>query len=177
MSPHPEAARLVDLLTARGFTVATAETDTGGSIGAAIVDVPGASAVFPGGVTAYANHPKRSLLDIPEALLHHYGAVSEQAVDAMARGARRAFASDIALANPASPAPAAATPAAPSAQSGSSVSVPATVASPNTTAGPTTATATRPPRSTAPCACSAKPPRVRAPLPPADGAPAPRAGW
>ena len=98
MSPHPEAARLVDLLTARGFTVATAETDTGGSIGAAIVDVPGASAVFPGGVTAYANHPKRSLLDIPEALLHHYGAVSEQAVDAMARGARRAFASDIALA-------------------------------------------------------------------------------
>ena len=96
--PHPLAEALVALLTARGLTLALAETDTGGLIGSALTDVPGSSALFVGGVTPYHNAPKRRLLDVPAGLLRTHGAVSEEAVVAMAHGARVAFATDIALA-------------------------------------------------------------------------------
>lgn len=96
--PHPLAEALVAFLAARRLTLALAETDTGGLIGSALTDVPGSSAVFLGGVTPYHNAPKRRLLDVPAELLQRHGAVSEEAVRAMALGARRAFAADIALA-------------------------------------------------------------------------------
>lgn len=96
--PHPLAEALVALLTARRLTLALAETDTGGLIGSALTDVPGSSAVFVGGVTPYHNAPKRRLLHVPADLLQRHGAVSEEAVRAMALGARKAFAADIALA-------------------------------------------------------------------------------
>lgn len=92
------ARRSVEALAARDLTLSTAETDTGGGIGAALIDVPGVSAVFRGGVTAYANAPKRALLAVSADLLREHGSVSEQAVLAMAEGARQALATDIAIA-------------------------------------------------------------------------------
>ena len=92
------AARAVAALVAQGLRLSTAETDTGGGIGAALIDVPGVSAVFPGGATVSANAPKGSILGVPEALLRAHGAVSEEAVLAMAEGARRVFGTEIAIA-------------------------------------------------------------------------------
>ena len=92
------ARRAVAALSGAGLTLSTAETDTGGGIGGALIDVPGVSAVFPGGVTAYANRPKIALLGVPESILREHGAVSEGAVLAMAAGARQAFGTQIAIA-------------------------------------------------------------------------------
>ena len=96
--PEPLAARLVALLRERGLTLATAETDTGGLIGSWLTDVPGSSAVFIGGVTAYHSGPKMGLLGVPRALLHEHGSVSAAAAHALAEGARRALGADIAVA-------------------------------------------------------------------------------
>ena len=92
------AARAVAALADAGLTLSSAESDTGGGIGAALIDVPGVSRVFPGSVTAYANGPKRAVLGVPDATLRAHGSVSEQTALAMAEGARRVFASDIAIA-------------------------------------------------------------------------------
>jgi len=78
--------------------VALAESCTGGSIAQQLTNVPGSSAYFRGGVVAYANEAKRSLLGVPEALLAEHGAVSEPVARAMAEGARQRFGSDFALA-------------------------------------------------------------------------------
>ncbi len=75
-------------LQARGWRLATAESCTGGLIGAAITSVPGSSAVYLGGVVSYADDLKRRLLGVPDALLAAHGAVSREAAEAMAAGAR-----------------------------------------------------------------------------------------
>ena len=82
----------------RGVTIGLAEACTGGLIGALLVSVPGSSKVFVGGVTAYHNGPKRSLLNVSDAALSQGGSVSEPGVSAMAEGARAAFGTTIALA-------------------------------------------------------------------------------
>ncbi len=89
---------IVRALTERGLTLGTAESCTGGGIADAIVSVPGASAAFRGGIVAYANDVKTELLDVPERTLAESGAVSEQTVAAMARGARRRLGVDVAIA-------------------------------------------------------------------------------
>jgi nicotinamide-nucleotide amidase len=76
-------------LVARGATLATAESCTGGLIAALCTDVPGSSAWFTGGVVAYANEVKRDVLGVDPALLAAHGAVSEPVVHAMAAGVRR----------------------------------------------------------------------------------------
>ncbi len=78
----------VQALADRGLTLATAESVTGGDLAGAIVSVPGASAVFRGGIIAYANDVKSSLLGVDEAVLVQHGAVSEAVAVAMAQGAR-----------------------------------------------------------------------------------------
>jgi len=78
---------LLGRLAARGLTLSTAESITGGGIADALVRVPGASAVFRGGIVAYDNAVKAALLDVDEALLREHGAVSEPVALAMARGA------------------------------------------------------------------------------------------
>jgi nicotinamide-nucleotide amidase len=83
------AEQVVDLLRARGETVATAESLTGGLLSAALTDVPGASAVMRGGVIAYATDLKAALLGVPQPLLDRYGAVHPAIAVAMAEGARR----------------------------------------------------------------------------------------
>jgi nicotinamide-nucleotide amidase len=89
---------LVRRLVARGETLATAESITGGAIADAIVRVPGASRAFRGGVVAYDNAVKTALLDVDPALLAEHGAVSEPVAAAMALGAVRRLDADLALA-------------------------------------------------------------------------------
>ena len=78
-----------DLLRARGATVATAESLTGGRVAALLTSVPGASETFVGGVVAYATELKVSLLGVPPEVLERHGVVSAECARAMAEGARR----------------------------------------------------------------------------------------
>jgi PncC family amidohydrolase len=83
-----ELARLIiTRLTGAGQTVAVAESLTGGLLAAALVEIPGASAAFRGGVVAYATDLKATLLGVPQPLLDRYGAVHPDVAAAMARGA------------------------------------------------------------------------------------------
>ena len=85
------------LLKARGQTVSTAESCTGGLLGGSITDVPGSSAYFLGGLVTYANAAKTELLGVSAELLARYGAVSPQVAEAMAVGCRARMHSDYAL--------------------------------------------------------------------------------
>ncbi len=69
-------------------TIATAESCTGGLLGAILTAVPGSSSVYLGGVVAYANSSKHNLLGVPAATLTRWGAVSPQVAAAMAAGVR-----------------------------------------------------------------------------------------
>lgn len=86
------------MLRDAGRTLATAESCTGGLIAERLTDVPGSSAYFLGGIVAYSNASKESLLGVPAELIEREGAVSELVVRAMAEGARNRFGSDYALA-------------------------------------------------------------------------------
>jgi len=86
------------LARARGLTIATAESCTGGLVAARLTRVPGSSESFIGGIVAYANAVKTAELDVPEALLAEHGAVSVEAAAAMAEGARRRLGADVAVA-------------------------------------------------------------------------------
>lgn len=93
-----EAKTVVSRLTAQGKTLATAESCTGGLLGKLITDVPGASAVYLGGVISYAYAVKTALLGVDEALLAEKGAVCEAVAAQMAQGARALLHADFALA-------------------------------------------------------------------------------
>jgi nicotinamide-nucleotide amidase len=82
------AARVLDALAARGETLATAESLTGGLLAARLTDVPGASRSFVGGVVSYATRVKVAVLGVPDALVAQHGVVSEECAIAMAHGAR-----------------------------------------------------------------------------------------
>ncbi len=92
------AAVVLDLCRARGLTIGVAESCTGGMLGERLTAIPGSSDVVRGGVIAYANEVKRTLLGVSEATLAEHGAVSESAVREMASGARRLLGVDAALA-------------------------------------------------------------------------------
>lgn len=89
-----ETAELLEWFRAAGKTLATAESCTGGLLGALLTAVPGSSDVYRGGVISYCNAVKHGLLGVPEALLEEYGAVSWQVAEAMAEGACRAAQAD-----------------------------------------------------------------------------------
>ena len=91
------AERLVQVLTEKGMTCATAESCTGGGVGSAITAVAGSSAVFWGGVISYDNSVKRGVLGVPEEVLATKGAVSPECAAAMAEGARRLLKTDLAV--------------------------------------------------------------------------------
>ena len=88
------AVALVELLRRRGLTVASAESLTGGLLGAAITAVPGASAVYRGGVVAYATDLKHQLLGVDAALLDRVGAVHPDVARGMAEGVRHRLGAD-----------------------------------------------------------------------------------
>ena len=92
-----EAVTLVELLKARAMTCATAESCTGGGVGAAITAVPGSSAVYLGGVVSYANSVKSGVLGVSEKTLSSVGAVSAECASEMAAGARQLTGADIAV--------------------------------------------------------------------------------
>ena len=83
--------------TLPGKTLVSAESLTGGGIGAALTSVSGASAVYKGGIISYTNEVKHNLLGVPEEILNHYGAVSAPVAKAMAEGARKLLEADIAV--------------------------------------------------------------------------------
>ena len=80
-----------------GKTLATAESCTGGMIGATLTAIPGSSTVYKGGVISYTNQVKHDLLDVPMEVLDGVGAVSAPVAEAMASGARKALKADIAV--------------------------------------------------------------------------------
>ncbi len=92
------AAELLALAGARNCSIATAESLTGGLVSDAFVGVPGASAVFRGGVVAYSTDVKAAVLGVPEALLAEHGPVAAATAEAMARAACRLFGAGIGLA-------------------------------------------------------------------------------
>ena len=89
--------KIGDLLRARGWTLATAESCTGGLIADRITNIPGSSDYFVGGVVAYANSVKIHSLGVAGETIERCGAVSRETVLEMARGARAALRADIAV--------------------------------------------------------------------------------
>lgn len=89
--------RVGSLLRQLGYTLATAESLTGGLVGAQITSVPGASDYYLGGIISYATGIKNSLLDVSSYILSSRGAVSEEAAAAMAVGVERLFGSSVGL--------------------------------------------------------------------------------
>ncbi len=85
------------ILALKGRTLVTAESCTGGGIGAALTAVPGSSSVYKGGLITYTNELKISQLGVDPQLLEKYGAVSSETAEAMAVGARNRLNSDIAI--------------------------------------------------------------------------------
>ena len=84
-------------LKARGWTMATAESCTGGRIAERLTALPGVSAVYRGGVVSYWSSVKQGVLGVPQEILDTYGAVSEECAKAMAEGARTVTGADIAV--------------------------------------------------------------------------------
>jgi nicotinamide-nucleotide amidase len=80
------------------WTLATAESCTGGQIASRITDVPGASEIFRGGIVAYSNSIKEKFLGVRSVSLKKFGAVSEAVAREMANGARKKFKADFAIA-------------------------------------------------------------------------------
>jgi PncC family amidohydrolase len=89
--------RVGSLLRELGYTLATAESLTGGLVGAQITSVPGASDYYLGGVISYATSIKNSLLGVSSHILDSRGAVSEEAAAAMATGVERLFGASVGL--------------------------------------------------------------------------------
>ena len=85
------------LLKEKGLTFATAESCTGGRVAERITALPGASAVYRGGVVSYWTSVKADVLGVPADTLDAHGAVSEETARAMAEGARRITGADIAM--------------------------------------------------------------------------------
>ena len=87
-----------DVLTAlQGKTLVTAESLTGGGIGAALTAVPGSSAVYKGGIISYTNWVKETVLGVSHETLETYGAVSLRTAEEMAIGARKLLQADVAV--------------------------------------------------------------------------------
>jgi nicotinamide-nucleotide amidase len=92
------AELVLDACRARGWTLATAESCTGGMVSERLTAVPGASDVFLGSVVAYADDVKMRELRVPADVLARHGAVSAETAAAMAAGARERLAADVAVA-------------------------------------------------------------------------------
>lgn len=94
----PLCCKVLDALRARGMTLVTAESLTGGGIGSALTAVSGASEVYKGGVISYVNEVKRDVLGVPQEILDTYGAVSARTAGYMGAGVRKLLGADIAVA-------------------------------------------------------------------------------
>ncbi len=95
---EPPAKKTAELLSSKGLYLSVAESCTGGLLGATLTDVAGSSQWFKGGVIAYANELKVSILGVSRQTLRAHGAVSTETAMEMADGIRRLTGSDIAVA-------------------------------------------------------------------------------
>lgn len=92
------ALKLGDALHAQHRMLATAESCTGGWVAKVLTDIPGSSSWFDRGFVTYTNQAKQDMLGVPAMVLEKYGAVSEQTVQAMARGGLHHSQADFSLA-------------------------------------------------------------------------------
>jgi nicotinamide-nucleotide amidase len=84
------ASEVLRRARARGVTIATAESCTGGMVAAALTAIPGSSDVVDRGFVTYSNAAKTAMLGVPEAMIARHGAVSAEVAGAMALGALKA---------------------------------------------------------------------------------------
>lgn len=94
----PLAQAIVADCTAKGLTIATAESCTGGLVAGVLTEIPGSSAVVDRGFVTYSNAAKAGMLGVPSALIERIGAVSEEVARSMAEGAIAHSAADLAVA-------------------------------------------------------------------------------
>jgi nicotinamide-nucleotide amidase len=92
------AASVVEKYAARGWTIATAESCTGGLVAGALTEISGSSAVVDRGLVTYSNRAKTELLGVPADVIERFGAVSDEVALAMAEGALARSAADVAVA-------------------------------------------------------------------------------
>ncbi len=92
------AARVLDLCRARGWTIATAESCTGGLVAGALTDIAGSSDVVDRGLVTYSNEATQNLLGVSAETLRRHGAVSRETAEEMARGALSHSPVDLAVA-------------------------------------------------------------------------------
>lgn len=91
------SGRVIAENQARGLTVATAESCTGGLVSAALTEIAGSSAVFMAGYVTYSNEAKAAMLGVDPALIAKHGAVSVEVAAAMAAGAAEKSGANIAV--------------------------------------------------------------------------------
>lgn len=89
--------KVVKVLNKKGLVLATAESCTGGLIAKRITDVSGSSSVFNCGIVSYSNEIKETVLGVKHETLETYGAVSEQTVREMVKGALKISGADVAV--------------------------------------------------------------------------------
>lgn len=89
--------RVQERMLARGWTLAAAESCTGGLVAHRITNISGSSGHFNGGVVSYSNRAKIEVLGVDPGTIERFGAVSRETVLEMARGARRLFHTDLAV--------------------------------------------------------------------------------
>lgn len=92
-----DAVKIIGLLREKGYTLATAESCTGGLIASAFVDIPGASDVYRGGIVSYNEELKESLLGVKRETVDRYTVVSSQTAEEMCKGAAEKCGADIGL--------------------------------------------------------------------------------
>ena len=96
--PIALARRLGEILLARGLKLVTAESCTGGGLGAAVTAIPGSSRWYEGGYVTYSNAMKQDLMGVRPDTLQHYGAVSGETAAEMAQGALQRTGTDLSVA-------------------------------------------------------------------------------
>ncbi len=97
MPTKSAAQSIIEILTSRGQTLAVAESLTGGGLGFALTQVPGASAVFLGGIISYTTDVKVRELGVGRSIIDKYKVVSEEVAIEMAEGAKNKFATTWAI--------------------------------------------------------------------------------
>ncbi|MSO16137.1 MAG: CinA family protein [Candidatus Planktophila sp.] len=97
MATQSPAQLIIETLAARGQTLAVAESLTGGGLGFALTQVPGASAVFLGGIISYTTDVKVRELGVGQSVIDQHKVVSEEVAIEMAEGAKNKFATTWAI--------------------------------------------------------------------------------
>ncbi|MDO4917517.1 MAG: CinA family protein [Rothia sp. (in: high G+C Gram-positive bacteria)] len=95
---HDAAAAVVARAVEHGWTIASAESLTGGEVGSEICSVPGASATYMGGIISYSSQVKATVLGVDSTLLEQAGSVDARVAEQMAQGAARVCSADFAVA-------------------------------------------------------------------------------